>query len=184
MGGRRPGRRGRALTSAAGAARRRAGAPRGAAVCAALAGRSTVRSAPPWRALFDGRDTRDGLVLAELGVAVIGTDLCGTVQLWNAAAERLYGWTREQALGRSITALTVGPEDARVAERIMASVRARGSWEGEFWVRRHDGRRFLAYVRDVAVDDNHGRPLGLVGVSTELAPGDSAPAAAAPATQA
>jgi len=135
---------------------------------------------PRWSALFDGRASGDGLQLRGLDEAVIGTDLAGTVKLWNPAARRLYGWSEADVLGRAITEITVGPEDAEVAERIMASVRSIGSWEGEFWVTRHDGSRFLAYVNDVRVLDDDGRPLGLVGISIDLAPGLSDPEAARP----
>lgn len=134
---------------------------------------------PRWRAVFDGQDPLDGLLLRRLDEAVIATDLAGTVKLWNAAAERLYGWRCAEVLGRPITEITVGPDDTEVAERIMASVRWIGSWEGEFWVTRHDGSRFLAYVRDVVVADDDGEPLGLVGISIDLAPGLSDPAATA-----
>jgi PAS domain S-box-containing protein len=136
---------------------------------------------PHWRALFDGHATPDDVALCRLEEAVIGTDLAGTVKLWNPAAERLYGWSRADVVGRAITEITVGPEDAEVAERIMASVRSIGSWEGEFWVTRHDGSRFLAYVRDVVVLDDCGRPLGLVGISIDLAVGLSDPVAGRPA---
>jgi hypothetical protein len=56
-----------------------------------------------------------------------------------------------------------------VAERIMASIRATGAWEGEFWVTRRGGTRFLAYVSDHTVADDDGRPLGIIGLSVELA---------------
>jgi PAS domain S-box-containing protein len=99
---------------------------------------------PRWRPLFDGHETADGLRSRALDEAVIGTDLGGTVKLWNGAAERLYGWSRADVVGRAITEITVGPDDAEVAERILASVHSIGSWEGEFWVTRRDGSRFLA----------------------------------------
>jgi len=52
---------------------------------------------------------------------------------------------------------------------------------GEFWVTRHDGSRFLAHVRDAVVLDDDGRPLGLIGISIDLAPRLSDPGAARPA---
>jgi PAS domain S-box-containing protein len=104
-----------------------------------------------------------------LDVAVIGTDLAGIVGLWNPAAERLYGWSRAEVIGRPIGELTVGPDDAQVAANIMAHIRDTGSWEGEFWVRRRDHTRCLAYVRDVVVL-HHGAPVGIVGVSLDLTP--------------
>jgi hypothetical protein len=51
----------------------------------------------------------------------------------------------------------------------MASIRRSGSWEGEFWVRRRDGTRFLAFVRDVQITDSQDRPVAIVGFSVELA---------------
>jgi PAS domain S-box-containing protein len=102
--------------------------------------------------------------------AVIATDPAGTVRVWNREAERLYGWPAREVLGRAITEFTVGPEDAEVAERIMAGIRRTGCWEGEFFVRRRDGTRFLAFVHDVLVRDHERRPVGIVGFSVELSP--------------
>jgi PAS domain S-box-containing protein len=101
--------------------------------------------------------------------AVIATDMAGHVAHWNRAAERLYGWTRAEALGRAITELTVGPQDEELARRIMRSVQASGLWEGEFDVRRRDGTTFTALVRDSVILDARGRMVGLLGVS-EVAP--------------
>jgi PAS domain S-box-containing protein len=106
-------------------------------------------------------------LLQRENLAVIATDLAGAVTHWSAGAERLYGWSTTEVLGRPITELTVGPEDGPVAENIMQCVRQTGRWEGEFWVRRKDGAAFLAYVREAIVADEHGTPIGLVGVSIE-----------------
>jgi PAS domain S-box-containing protein len=113
--------------------------------------------------------------LQDDAVAVIATDLDGTIRLWNHAAERLYGWPAAAVLGRPITEVTVGPDDADVAQSIMASIRRSGSWEGEFWVHRRDGTRVLAFVRDVQITDSQDRPVAIVGFSVELATEPAAP---------
>jgi anti-anti-sigma factor len=100
--------------------------------------------------------------------AVIATDLAGGVTVWNSAAERLYGWSAGEVIGRPITELTVGPDDRALAEEIMEGVRRDGSWQGAFEVRRRDGARFTAHVRDLLVQDRDGLACGLVGVSAEL----------------
>ena len=97
--------------------------------------------------------------------AVIATDLAGRVTHWNRAAERLYGWTRAEVLGRAITELTVGPDDQQLADQIMDSVRRTGTWEGTFTVRRKDGRTFSAYVHNDIIETEHGQPIGLIGTS-------------------
>jgi PAS domain S-box-containing protein len=119
----------------------------------------------PRRAAVGPEELKDLLQREEL--AVIATDLVGVVTHWSAGAERLYGWSCVEVLGRPITELTVEPEDQNVAENIMQCVRETGRWEGEFWVRRKDGVAFLAYVREAIVSDDHGTPIGLVGVSIE-----------------
>jgi anti-anti-sigma factor len=97
--------------------------------------------------------------------AVIATDLDGIVTRWNAEAERLYGWSREEVSGRPITELTVGPQDVDLAEEIMESVRRSGAWMGEFDVRRKDGSRFPAHVRNTLIKDEDGSAVGLAGIS-------------------
>jgi len=117
------------------------------------------------RATVGPEDLEELLEREEL--AVIVTDLVGMVTHWSAGAERLYGWSGVEVLGRPITELTVVPEDEEVAENIMQCVRQTGRWEGEFWVRGNDRVAFLAYVREAMVSDDHGTPIGLVGVSIE-----------------
>jgi anti-anti-sigma factor len=97
--------------------------------------------------------------------AVIATDVGGLVNLWNHEAERLYGWSALEVLGRPIMDLTVGPEDRQVAEDIMNSVQRDGYWEGEFEVRTKTGSRLRAHVRNALITDLNGDFTGFVGVS-------------------
>ncbi len=71
----------------------------------------------------------------------------GDVISWNRGAERLYGWTREEAVGRSSKDLVV-PEDTSEAEKLVAELSRDGRWDGELKVRRKDGTTFTAYVRN------------------------------------
>ena len=42
--------------------------------------------------------------------AFITLDRDGHITTWNAAAERLFGWTKEEAIGRTMRELIVPPE--------------------------------------------------------------------------
>lgn len=106
-------------------------------------------------------------LLDSLGKAVIATTLDGTVGFWNQAAERLYGWTAEEAVGEKISDLAV-PEIAKdVAEDIMETVRQGGSWSGGFLVRRKDGSMFPALVTDSGIYRD-GELIGIVGISINI----------------
>ena len=106
-------------------------------------------------------------LLAALGQAVIATDLTGTVMFWNAGAERLYGWTAEEAAGQNIGALTVPTVSEEVAADIMAALRKGVPWSGGFPVRRKDGTVFPALVTDSGVYRD-GELVGIVGISANL----------------
>lgn len=105
--------------------------------------------------------------LAALGQAVITTDLEGVVVYWNPAAQELYGWTAEEALGRNIATLSVPDVAQEVAADIMAALLEGVSWSGGFPVRRKDGSMFPALVTDSGIYQD-GNLVGIIGVSTNL----------------
>ena len=55
--------------------------------------------------------------------AIVSKSLDGTIQSWNAAAERLFGYTAEQAVGRHIS-LIIPPDRITEEDRIIASLKA------------------------------------------------------------
>jgi PAS domain S-box-containing protein len=107
-------------------------------------------------------------LLEQVEAAVIATDARGVVTHWNRRAEETYGWSRDEALGRRISELTVGPEDAAVAAEIMARVNAGETWEGEFVARRKNGAPVPVHVTDSPLHDERGAVVGIVGVSTDI----------------
>jgi len=103
-----------------------------------------------------------------VGVALIGTDLVGTVTMWNLAAEELYGWTAEEALGRNVLELTPVPEGRGASESVFAQVLSEGSWNGEHPVARRDGSTFLAHVRLRPLLGTDGDVVGVLGASEDV----------------
>lgn len=100
-------------------------------------------------------------------VALIATDATGEVTHWSSHAEALYGWPRDEVLGRPIMALTVGPTNAAVAESVMAQVVRGRRWEGEFSARRRDGSEIDVHVIDLPVLRD-GELVGIVGLSVDV----------------
>ena len=105
-----------------------------------------------------------------LSQAVIATDAAGEIVYWNAVAERLYGWSSGEAVGRPITEITPAVQSRDEATRIMERLRLGEPWSGEFEVQRKDGVTFLAHVVDAPVLDDSGSLVGIVGVSSDLSP--------------
>lgn len=101
--------------------------------------------------------------------AVVATDLNGIVTYWNQYAEKLYGWTPAEAIGRTVFELTT-PEliNLKQAKQIMSRLSSGTSWAGEFVTRNKAGVHFPAYVSNSPVYDDTGKLVGIVGVSVDI----------------
>ena len=111
-------------------------------------------------------DALGGLAVEQLPGAVIAVDLQGRVVHWSAGAEELYGWSAEEAAGRSVRELiSLIPERA---DEVATAVHAGRSWAGEFRTVRKDGTVLLVYVRNAPVRDRSGDVVGVVGVSLDI----------------
>jgi diguanylate cyclase (GGDEF)-like protein/PAS domain S-box-containing protein len=139
-----------------------------------------VESLPLWRAAVDAMPDRgagdgarpgarslDNELLDQIDASVVCADMSGVVISWNRGAEALYGWRREEAIGRMARDLVV-PDDASAAERLASKVVAEGRWDGELVVRRKDGSLFTAYVRNRLVLGDDGEPAAIVGVAVDV----------------
>lgn len=107
-------------------------------------------------------------LLDVIGQAVIATDLRGGIIYWNHFAEKLYGWSSEEAFGRDILEMMAPPASKEKAAEIMSALEQGKTWTGEFPVRRRDGTTFTAMVTDSPVYDGEGRIIGIIGVSFDL----------------
>lgn len=104
----------------------------------------------------------------ESGKAVIATDTRGRIHYWNEAAEKLYGWSADEVLGRHIVDVTPSLQSRAEAAHIMRRLRSGESWSGAFGVQDRDGRTFRVEVTDSPVFSRHGKLVGVVGVSSRL----------------
>ncbi len=95
--------------------------------------------------------------------AIIGKRLDGTIIYWSAGAERLYGYTREEAVGQSIKMLATTPAQSAEFDQIHASVAGGESIHRETVRRRKDGTVIHVDVTICPLRDASGR---IVAAST------------------
>lgn len=106
-------------------------------------------------------------IIETVDAAIVALDESGRVTIWNQAAERLYGYRREEVIGQPIHEMAQGEERRRRTLKIMAAIEATGRWEGEIDTRRRDGTVVPIHVRAAAIrEGEHFR--GLVGVAVDM----------------
>jgi PAS domain S-box-containing protein len=100
--------------------------------------------------------------------AIISKDLDGIINSWNPGAERLYGYTAEEAIGQSI--LLVIPEDRHDEEdRILAQIRAGERVEPfETQRRRKDGTTIDVSLTVSPLRDPGGRIIGASKIARDI----------------
>ncbi|MFI4924033.1 MAG: PAS domain S-box protein [Vicinamibacteria bacterium] len=92
--------------------------------------------------------------------AIVRKSLDGTIQSWNAAAERLFGWTAEQAVGRHIS-MVIPPDRIGEEDQIIASIRAGRRVDHFETVRRtSDGRPIVVSLTISPILDDRGNVVG------------------------
>jgi PAS domain S-box-containing protein len=107
-------------------------------------------------------------LLNAMGLAVVGTDLELNINYWNAFAEKLYGWSAEEALGRSVKEVAHS-EDARLlTPEIWAELSQGRTWSGEFRVERRDGSLVPTQAIQSPVYGPGGQLVGIIGVSMDI----------------
>src|SRR5215210_1285753 len=108
------------------------------------------------------------MLLEAVGQSVVATDLEGNILYWNRAAEEIYGWSSEEALGRSLRDLTVSEESLEKAEEVGSELRAGRAWSGETLLRRKDGSYVPVLGTASPLFDDRGSLTGMIGVSTDI----------------
>ena len=80
--------------------------------------------------------------------SIIGKDLTGKIELWNAGARRIYGYEPEEVIGKANSSVLHTPEDiaAGKPKEIMAAALQAGKWEGTFKRVRKNGERFSEFL--------------------------------------
>lgn len=101
--------------------------------------------------------------------AIFLLDEVGRIVIWNAGAERLYGWSESEVLGQSY-AMFFEPADREVGvpQNQIDEARRTGSFQGRSWRRRKDGGRFLADAAISRIVDESGTEIGFGHVVRDI----------------
>lgn len=101
--------------------------------------------------------------------AIFMLDPEGHVITWNAGAEKIKGYRKEEVLGRHFSVFyTAEDVEAGLPEAALETACSEGQWKDERWRVRKDGTRFWAHVSLTALHDEAGQLQGFTKVTRDL----------------
>jgi len=95
--------------------------------------------------------------------AVIVTDADNRIALVNPTFEKLFGYRRDEVLGRDPALFASGRHDPEYFQSMWAALGARGRWSGEIVNHSRDGREITCWLILSAVRDAHQRLTHYIG---------------------
>ena len=117
---------------------------------------------------FIGAESHLLAIIDSADDAIVSKDLDGVIMSWNPAAERMFGWTAAETVGRHITLII--PDDRRTEEdHILGSIH-RGERVDHFETERmrKDGQRIEVSITVSPVKDGSGRIVGASKIARDM----------------
>ena len=111
------------------------------------------------------RDHARLLDLANDGILV--RDFEDRITFWSQGAERLYGWSKAEALGH-VTDEILQAEFPKILPSILETLNRSGFWAGELKHRRKDGSLLVVESRWALQRDAAGRPKAVMEINTDI----------------
>jgi PAS domain S-box-containing protein len=98
--------------------------------------------------------------------AIVVRDLEHRILYWNRSAERLYGWTAQEAVGRSIKELLY--QDPAPFLAACKEALEKGEWVGEIQQYNRDGKSLTIEGRWTLVRDDQSSPHCILAINTDI----------------
>ena len=98
--------------------------------------------------------------------AIFVRDLEGKILFWNMGAEHLYGWTRQEVVGRKMDELLY-THPKKLEEAYSLTIN-QGEWNGEFQHFTKDKRELTIESRWTLIRDDKGHPKSILAINTDI----------------
>jgi PAS domain S-box-containing protein len=99
--------------------------------------------------------------------AIVVRDLDNRIRYWGRGADRLYGWTAEEAVGRPVQELTYRENLSQLVEATRIVIE-KGAWDGELRQFTKDGREVIVEGHWTLVRDAEGNPKTILAINSDI----------------
>lgn len=94
-------------------------------------------------------------------------NMAGDIVIWTQGSERLFGYSQQEAVGRSLHAL-IQTESAITLQEIETALLRDGEWTGELKARKRDGSTVWLATHKALYRDGSGRPKSVIEVHNDI----------------
>lgn len=100
--------------------------------------------------------------------AVVVTDTQGKIIDWNKGSETLYGYTKEEALGKPVSILHVPEDIDHITQDVISTIAKSGKWTGEVRMLHKSGR--IGWIESMCVPilDDDNQMVGALGINRDI----------------
>ena len=107
-------------------------------------------------------------IIASSPNAIISMDLDGTIETWNEAATETFGYTAEEAIGRSISMIVPGEREDQLQQALATLRKGQSVGPIETTRVRRDGTPFDAIVSGSPIRGEDGTIVGVAGTIVDV----------------
>lgn len=107
-------------------------------------------------------------LLNNVGEAVIALNDRYEVIYWNKAAEKIYGWTATEAIGKPAVELIPAIITQEQSNEIFRELCKGNTWSGEMVILKKDRSPLQAYITNAPLFDSKGELNGMIGTSIDI----------------
>ncbi len=99
--------------------------------------------------------------------AIIVRDLNQRITYWSQGAERIYGWTADEACVTETSGLPAKDDSPQFQEANRITLE-KGEWQGELRQQTKDGREIIVSSSRTLMRDAQGRPKAIFAINTDI----------------
>ena len=125
------------------------------------------------RDITESKNAREQLESLSLQInqsndAIFTTDSQHKIRSWNLGAQNLYGFTKEEALGKDTKEILMTPVNKESEHKIISTITEQGYWSGEVARKTKTGKDVYVRSSISSIKDKNGVVTGFVGVSFDI----------------
>ena len=104
----------------------------------------------------------------QLGNAVVSTDANDCISGWNISAEKMFGYTEMEAIGKKFNDLLFDQYHGDTHEHVRYSLHHDGFWIGETALRKKGGDKVIVFATLSVIKNWQGETTGVVGIMRDI----------------